>query len=89
MKTDKKCIVCGEEVEDGKNACNRCVEFTNRTNRGYGQTKMLLQLVDNDRGRLKDLETMIKNCHYFGCPGDREEVERVMGMVVRSKWFTF
>lgn len=54
--------------------------LTDRTNRSNGQTQFLFQLVDGDFEKLKQLETHMKNCLYSGCPGDKEQVERVMKM---------
>lgn len=49
-----------------------------RTNRSTGQTLFLFQLVDGDFEKLKEFETKIMNSFYFGCPGGKEDVERVM-----------
>jgi hypothetical protein len=54
--------------------------LTDRTNRSNGQTQFLYQLVDGDFEKLKELETQIKNCFLFYCPGDKESVEEVMKM---------
>lgn len=54
--------------------------ITNQTNRSNGQTQFLFQLVDGDFEKLKQLELQIKNC-FYSCPGDKEEVEKLMKIV--------
>jgi hypothetical protein len=61
--------------------------FTNRTNRSNGQTMFLFELCDNDFNKLCKLETQIKNCFYFGCPADKDELENVLNMTPKTdKW---
>ena len=83
----KECKVCGQIVEGDMKVCYRCDDFTNKTNRSLGQTKMLLQLVNNDWQKLKYLEMQIKNCFYFACPTHNDEVDRIMHIIPKSKWF--
>ena len=74
----KECKVCGQQVEDTMSVCDRCDDFTNKTNRSLGQTKFLLQLVNNDWEKLKQLEMQIKNCFYSACPADKDEADGLM-----------
>lgn len=89
------CKVCEEKYvmweKEGKpqSVCNRCDEFTDKTNRAFHQTKMLLHLVDKDWNKLKQLEIQLKNCFCFYCPADKDEVERVMNMQPKSSHFNF
>lgn len=63
--------------------------LTEQTNRSKGQTNFLYDLVDGDFEKLKELETNIKNCFVSYCPGDKEEVEKVLKMKPKSRWFGF
>jgi len=66
------------------------LEFlTSKTNRSVGQTQYLFQLVDGNFEKLKQLESQIKNCFVQYCPGDKEEVTKVLGMTPRSNYFSF
>ena len=56
------------------------------TNRSYGQTEFLFKLCDNNLSRLVKLEQKLKNNHVAYCPGDREEVEKVLSMRDGSGW---
>jgi len=60
--------------------------LTDKTSRSVGQTKMLLELVDNDFEKLVDLEVKIKECFLSYCPSDKESVKEVMDMESKSKW---
>jgi hypothetical protein len=84
----KECKVCGQQVEDTISVCDRCDCFTNKTNRSLGQTKILLKLVDDDWEKLKQLEIQIKNCFYSACPVDNDEIDKLMNMTPKNKWFT-
>ena len=92
------CKVCDEQyaewfkkVEDEmpQSVCKRCDTFTDKTNRAFHQTKLLLKLVNNDWEKLKELEMQLKNCFCFYCPADVEEVEKVMKLVPNSAHFNF
>lgn len=61
--------------------------LTDRTNRSLAQTQFLFQLVDGDFDKLKVLEEHLKNCFVAYCPGDTEEVNKVMNMERKSDWF--
>ena len=61
-------------------------EFTNVTNRSVNQTKFLLELLDGDVNKLVYLEFKLKNNHLSYCPGDKEEVERVLNMSDGTGW---
>ena len=61
--------------------------LTSKTNRSNGQTQFLFQLVDGDFEKLKQLEIQLKNCFFSACPGDKEEVDKVMKMT--PKWDGF
>jgi len=94
---EKECVVCGQEIEPTqvddkgklKGVCERCDKFTDKTNRSFGQTKMLLQLAEGDWGKLKQLEMQLKNCFCFYCPADKEELEKVLKMKQKSSYFNF
>lgn len=64
-------------------------ELVNSTNRAESQTRELLALVDGDIEVYLDLEEEIKNKHISYCPGDREEVAKILaGRGPRSpKWY--
>ena len=59
-----------------------------RTNRSDRQTLFLFQLVDGDFEQLKKLETLIKNCFYTSCPGNKEEAEKILETEPKSNYFS-
>jgi hypothetical protein len=65
-------------------------EFLNKlsdcTNRSYGQTLFLFNLLDRDRKKLVLLEQKIKNNHLHYCPGTKEDCEEVLSMGDGSGW---
>ena len=61
--------------------------ITSKTNRSKAQTQFLYQLVDNDFELLKKLETKIMNNFYSACPGDKDEVEKVLNLKDKSNHF--
>jgi len=62
--------------------------LTDRTNRSNNQTQFLFDLVDGDFEKLKTLETQIKNCFLFYCPGDKDEVDKVLKMEPKDDSFS-
>jgi len=54
--------------------------LTDRTNRGNGQTQFLYDLLNGDFENLKALENKIRNCFLFYCPGNKEEIMKIMVM---------
>jgi hypothetical protein len=56
--------------------------LTDRTNRSKRQTQFLYNLINGNFEKLKELEIRIKNCFYFSCPNDKEEVEKIMNMPI-------
>lgn len=58
----------------------RLDELTSVTNRSDGQTQFLFQLVDGDFRKLMLLESKIKTNHVGYCPGDKEEVEKILNL---------
>lgn len=63
-------------------------ELTNVTFRSLGQTKFLLDLLDNDFKKLIELEEKIKNLFIHYCPGDRKECDKILQTKVDKKiWF--
>lgn len=63
-------------------------KFTDATNRSKGQTSFLFNLVKGDFLKLVELEERLKNNHLSYCPGDEEEVEKVLCMdKYGNKWF--
>jgi len=62
-------------------------ELIKKTNRSRGQTLFLFQLVDGDFEKLKDLESKIKNSLYICCPGDKDEVDKILSTKCENKWF--
>ena len=56
------------------------------TNRSYGQTLFLFELLDRDLKKLVLLEQKLKNNFVNYCPGDKEECEKVLGMGDGSGW---
>lgn len=58
-----------------------------KTQRSKTQTQFLFQLVDGDFEKLKQLECQIKNCFLFYCPGDKDEVEKVLKLTPKSNYF--
>lgn len=54
--------------------------LTDQTGRHSRQTQFLFELVDYDFEKLKALESQLKNCFLFSCPGDKEEVERILNL---------
>ena len=54
--------------------------LTSLTNRSFGQTQFLFNLLEGDLEKLKQLEMQLANCFVGYCPGDLESVEAVMKM---------
>ena len=61
--------------------------FTDVTNRSKAQTNFLFDLCDGDFQKLVRLEEKIKNNFLGYCPGDKEEVEKILAMDDESGWF--
>lgn len=53
---------------------------SNQFNRSLNQIKFLFELCDNDFEKLTKLENKIKDNFLFYCPGDKEEVEKVLNL---------
>ena len=51
-----------------------------KTRRSENQTQFLFELCDCDFEKLKILETQIKHCFLNYCPGDKDEVEKILNM---------
>ena len=49
-------------------------------NRSIGQTKELVILCDNDYDKLYNLELNIKRQSIFYCPGDRQEINKILNL---------
>ena len=62
--------------------------LTDKTNRSNSQTLFLFQLVDGDFEKLKEVEMQIKNCFYFACPSDKDELNKLMSMQPKSTYFS-
>ena len=62
--------------------------LTDKTNRSNAQTLFLFQLVDGDFEKLKKVEAQIKNCFYFACPSDKDELNKLMSMQPKSTYFS-
>jgi len=54
--------------------------FTNVTNRSVNQTEYLYRLCGYDFWKFVNLELKIMNNQVFYCPGDKEELEKIMKM---------
>ncbi len=54
--------------------------LTDKTNRSNGQTQFLYNLLEGDFEKLVQLEMQLRNCLCGYCPGDMEEVEKVLKM---------
>lgn len=52
--------------------------FSNHFNRSNSQCHFLLDLCDGNYMKLKELEVQMKEKFVFYCPGDKEELEKVM-----------
>lgn len=61
--------------------------LTSQTLRSVNQTKFLYDLLDKDFEKLKNLEVQLKNCFCSYCPGNMEEVEKVLSMTPKNVWF--
>ena len=61
--------------------------LTNITKRSYRQTEHLANLTDSFE-ELCLLEENIKNCHICYCPDDRNEVQTILNLEPRKKWFS-
>ncbi len=61
--------------------------FTDVTNRSKAQTNFLFDLCDGDFQKLVMLEEKIKNNFLSYCPGDKEEVEKILAIEDESGWF--
>lgn len=59
----------------------------NQTNRSKTQTLYLYQLVDGNFEKLVALEEQIKNTHYHACPDNKQDVDFIMKMKPKTKWF--
>lgn len=66
---------------------NLMEELTNKTNRSRNQTQFLFELCDFNFEKLVELERKIKNNFVSYCPGDKEEVERVLSLGEGKGWF--
>ena len=60
--------------------------LTKQTNRSNGQTQFLFQLVDGDFEKLKKLEMNLYNCFCGYCPGDVEEVNKVLNLTPKKEF---
>ena len=58
-----------------------------KTNRSYNQTQQLFELYDCDFEKLKNVEKQMRNCFCFYCPGDKEELEKVMKLTPKTDKF--
>lgn len=54
--------------------------FTDATNRSRGQTQEILNLVDGDWDKVREIEKRIKGHHLFYSPGSKEECEKILAM---------
>jgi len=63
--------------------------LTDQTGRHPRQTQFLFELVDYDFEKLRALESQLKNCFVFSCPGDKEEVDRVMNLKPKMNKYKF
>lgn len=66
--------------------------LTSITNRSLGQTKFLLDLLNDDFEKLLILEKKLKNNFYFCCPGTKKEIKEVLSIkkdrVESYSWMT-
>lgn len=60
---------------------------SNKFNRSKSQVQFLYQLVDGDFEKLLQLEVQMKNLFVSYCPGDKEEVEKILKKEVTNPWF--
>ena len=56
------------------------------TNRSYGQTVFLFELLDKDLKKLVLLEQKLLNNFLSYCPNDKEECEKVLALGDGSEW---
>jgi hypothetical protein len=61
-------------------------KLSDLTNRSYGQTLFLYELLGNDLNKLVRLEQKLKNNCLSYCPDDKEECEKVLAMGDGSGW---
>lgn len=61
--------------------------LSNITKRSYRQTEYLANLTDSFE-ELCLLEEKIKNCYICYCPDDRNEVQTILKLEPRRKWFS-
>jgi hypothetical protein len=66
---------------------DRIIWIINQTMRSKNQTLFLLNLLDNDFEKLKDLEENIKNMNLNYCPGSKEEIVKILKMKPSNEWF--
>lgn len=62
-------------------------KFTSKTNRSEFQTTLLFNLVGKNLNKPVAVEERVKNNHLHYCPGDKEEVKKVLKMGQGSYWF--
>lgn len=55
-----------------------CEPLSNKYNRRLGQVMFLYELCDYNFEKLCSLEEKIKNNHIHYCPGDKEEIEKII-----------
>jgi hypothetical protein len=66
--------------------------FSNTTNRSLSQTMFLYELCDCDFLKLVKLEEKILSLFLFYCPGDKDELEKILAMeykkhrVILDEW---
>lgn len=67
--------------------------LTSIVNRSLGQTKFLLDLLDNDYEKLITLERKLKNNFYSSCPGTKEEIDEILSIekdrIESYSWITY
>ena len=61
--------------------------LTKITNRSLGQTQFLFELCDYDFEKLLDTERKIWNNFLFYCPGNKEELNRILDLGYGSGWY--
>jgi hypothetical protein len=60
--------------------------LTSKVNRSKNQEQFLFNLVNGDFEKLLQLEMQLYNCFFFYCPGDINDVEKIINMVPKKNY---
>lgn len=62
-------------------------DISTRTNRSIGQTNFLFNLLNGDLKKYLELESKIKDNFISYCPSTTEEIEYVLSLPMKNRWY--